>query len=128
MKKKQDKAPKSSTKPAKEGKATEEVEHVPLRRRLDDTLTMTLDVQGIIHHSVSYDKEEGEIDHYLNKEHIAELFRLNPGEVVVDDSSVPASDLPTPESIDDIDEVILEDLDEEEATKHTSAEEELQTC
>ena len=95
-KKKHDKAPESSTKPGEEGKATEELEAVPLRRRLDDTLTMILDAQGIIQHAVSYDKEDGEIIHYVTKEQIAELFRLNPDEVSVDDSSVPASDIPIP--------------------------------
>lgn len=100
---------------------------MPLRRHLDDTLTMILDAQGIIHHSVSYKKEEGDIIHCLTNEHIAELFRLNPDEVVVDDSSVLASDLPIPESYDDIDEIILEDLDDEEAVKYTCVEEELPT-
>ncbi|KAL8196667.1 hypothetical protein R6Q57_024632 [Mikania cordata] len=127
MKKKQDKAPGSSTKPAEEGKATEEVEVVPLRRLLDEKLAMILDAQRIIKHSVSYDKEEGEIIHCLTKEKIAELFRLNPDKVVIDDSSVPASNLLTPEAFDDVDEVILEELDDDEETKYTSAEEELPT-
>ncbi|KAD2393298.1 hypothetical protein E3N88_40275 [Mikania micrantha] len=107
--------------------ATEEVEAVPVRRQLDETLTMILDAQGIIQHSVSYDKEEGEIIHCLSKEQIAELFRLNPDEVITDDTSVPVFDEPTPEAFDDVDEVIIEDITDEEYPKYTSAEEELPT-
>ncbi|KAD5960922.1 hypothetical protein E3N88_12395 [Mikania micrantha] len=88
---------------------------------------MILDAQGIIQHSVSYDKEEGEIIHCLSKEQIAELFRLNPDEVVTDDTSVPSFEEPEPEPFDDIDEVILEDITEEEYPKYTSAEDELPT-
>ncbi|KAL8257365.1 hypothetical protein R6Q59_029406 [Mikania micrantha] len=107
--------------------AAEEVEAVPLRRQLDETLTMILDAQGIIQHSVSYDKEEGEIIHCLSREQIAELFRLNPDEVITDDTSVPIVDEPEPEVFDDIDKVILEDITEEEYPKYTSAEAELPT-
>ncbi|KAL8260979.1 hypothetical protein R6Q59_025028 [Mikania micrantha] len=93
----------SGSSQAEEPNATKEVDAMPVRRLLDEKLTMILDAQGIIQHFISYDKEEGEIIHCLSKELIAELFRLNP------------------------DEVILEDLTEEESTKYTSAEEELPT-
>ncbi|KAD6118944.1 hypothetical protein E3N88_10215 [Mikania micrantha] len=119
--------PPSSPSKTTEPEATEEVEAVPLRRQLDETLTMILDAQGIIQHSVSYDKEEGEIIHCLTKEQIAELFRLNPDEVITDDTSVPIVDEPEPELFDDIDEVILEDITDEEYPKYTSAEDELPT-
>ncbi|KAD7116852.1 hypothetical protein E3N88_04120 [Mikania micrantha] len=110
-----------------ESAATEEVEVVLVRRQLDETLTMIIDAQGIIQHSVSYDKEEGEIIHSLSKEQIAELFMLNHDEVITDDTSVPVFDDPTPETFDDIDEVILEDITDEEYPKYTSAEDELPT-
>ncbi|KAL8265287.1 hypothetical protein R6Q59_023417 [Mikania micrantha] len=119
--------PPSSPSKTAEPEATEEVQAVPLRRQLDETLTMILDAQGIIQHSVSYDKEEGEIIHCLSKEQIAELFRLNPDEVVTDDTSVPSFEEPEPEPFDDIDEVILEDITDEEYPKYTSAEDELPT-
>ncbi|KAL8205514.1 hypothetical protein R6Q57_009065, partial [Mikania cordata] len=108
-----------------ETQATEEVQAVPLRRQLDETLTMILDAQGIIQHSVSYDKEEGEIIHCLTKEQIAELFRLNPDEVVIDGSSAPSFDEPSPEAFDDVEEVILEDITDEEYPCFKSAEAEL---
>ncbi|KAD5507936.1 hypothetical protein E3N88_15639 [Mikania micrantha] len=117
--------PPSSPSKTAEPEATEEVQAVPLRRQLDQTLTMILDAQGIIQHSVSYDKEEGEIIHCLSKEQIAELFRLNPDEVVTDDTSVPIFEEPEPEPFDDVDEVILEDITDEEYPKYTSAEDEL---
>ncbi|KAD7116972.1 hypothetical protein E3N88_04240 [Mikania micrantha] len=75
---KHDKAPKQTQSQADEPKATEEVEVMHVRRILDEKLIMILDAQGIIQHSVSYDKEEGEIIHCLTKEQIGELFRLNP--------------------------------------------------
>ena len=95
--------PPSSPSKTAEPEATKEVQAVPLRRQLDKTLTMILDAQGIIQHSVSYDKEEGEIIHCLSKEQIVELFRLNPDEVITEDTSVPVTDEPTPEAFDDID-------------------------
>ncbi|KAD0254409.1 hypothetical protein E3N88_44555 [Mikania micrantha] len=119
--------PPSSPSKTTEPEATEEVQAVPLRRQLDQTLTMILDAQGIIQHSVSYDKEEGEIIHCLSKEQIAELFRLNPDEVVTDDTSVPSTEEPEPEPFDDVDEVILEDITDEEYPKYTSDEDELPT-
>ncbi|KAD7477275.1 hypothetical protein E3N88_00411 [Mikania micrantha] len=122
-----DRAAKPPQSQAEEPKEIEEVDAMPVRRILDEKLTMILDAKGIIEHPVSYDKEEGEIIHCLSKEQIAELFKLNPDEVVLDDDVVPISDLPTLEVFDDVDEVILEDLTEEESTKYTSAEEELPT-
>ncbi|KAL8224023.1 hypothetical protein R6Q57_019498 [Mikania cordata] len=117
-KKKHDKGAKAPTPPpaqTEEPQAIEEVQAVPLRRQLDETLTMILDAQGIIQNSVSYDKEEGEIIHYLTKKQIAELFRLNPDEVIVDETSAPSFDEPFPEIFDDVEEVILEDITEEES-------------
>ncbi|KAL8239559.1 hypothetical protein R6Q59_016126 [Mikania micrantha] len=119
--------PPSSPSRTAEPEATEEIEAVPVRRQLDETLTMILDAQGIIQHSVSYDKEEGEIIHCLTKEQIAELFRLSPDEVITDDTSVPVFDEPDPETFDDIDEVMLEDITDEKYPKYKSAEDELPT-
>ncbi|KAL8265571.1 hypothetical protein R6Q59_023701 [Mikania micrantha] len=120
-----DRAAKLPQSQAKEPKSTEEVDDMPVRRLLDEKLMMILDAQGIIQHSISYDKEEGEIIHCLSKEQIAELLRLNPDEVDQDHDIVSISDLLTPEAFDDIDEVILEDITEEESTKYTLAKEEL---
>ncbi|KAL8197898.1 hypothetical protein R6Q57_030108 [Mikania cordata] len=60
-------------------------------------------------------------------EHISELFRLNPDEVVIDYTSAPVVDEPSPDIFDDIGEVILEDFTKEDSQKYTSAEGELPT-
>jgi hypothetical protein len=91
----------------------------PLRQEIPK-LTMILDAQGILQYSVFFDKEEGEIIHCLSKEQIADMFRLNPDDVVVDEA-IPASDIPSPESMDEFDEVEVEDVtDQHYPTYQTS--------
>ncbi|KAL8261102.1 hypothetical protein R6Q59_025151 [Mikania micrantha] len=91
--------------------------------------TKVVDVLPVryIQHSISYDKEEGDIVHCLMKEQIAKLFKLNPEEIVEDGTAITASDLPTLEKFDDVDKVIFEYLDDLEPTTYTYTEEDLPT-
>ncbi|KAI3821535.1 hypothetical protein L1987_09103 [Smallanthus sonchifolius] len=92
---------------------------MPLKQQ-PSKLTYVLDMQGIIQHSVIYDKEEGEIVHCLSKEQIAELFQMNPDEVITEEASVPTIDYPSSDELEDVDEVEVEDITDQEYPKYTS--------
>ncbi|KAI3703706.1 hypothetical protein L1987_73900 [Smallanthus sonchifolius] len=105
----------SSDKP----KDTEVLDVMPLKQQ-PIKLTYVLDMQGIIQHSVIYDKEEGEIVHCLSKEQIAELFQMNPDEVITEEASVSTTDYPSSDELEDVDEVEVEDITDQEYPKYTS--------
>ncbi|KAI3686898.1 hypothetical protein L1987_80587 [Smallanthus sonchifolius] len=100
-------------------KGTEVLDVMPLKQQ-PSKLTYVLDMQGIIQHSVIYDKEEGEIVHCLSKEQIAELFQMNPDEVITEEASVPTTDYPSSDELEDVDEVEVEDITDQEYPKYTS--------
>ncbi|KAI3819500.1 hypothetical protein L1987_13340 [Smallanthus sonchifolius] len=100
-------------------KGTEVLDVMPLKQQ-PSKLTYVLDMQGIIQHSVIYDKEEGEIVHCLSNEQIAELFQMNPDEVIIEEASVPTTDYPSSDELEDVDEVEVEDITDQEYPKYTS--------
>ncbi|KAI3814012.1 hypothetical protein L1987_18751 [Smallanthus sonchifolius] len=100
-------------------KGTEVLDVMPLKQK-PSKLTYVLDMQGIIQHSVIYDKEEGEIVHCLSKEQIAELFQMNPDEVITEEASVATTDYPSSDELEDVDEVEVEDITNQEYPKYTS--------
>ncbi|KAI3802335.1 hypothetical protein L1987_30466 [Smallanthus sonchifolius] len=100
-------------------KGTEVLDVMPLKQQ-PSKLTYVLDMQGIIQHLVIYDKEEGEIVHCLSKEQIAELFQMNPDEVITEEASVPTTNYPSSDELEDVDEVEVEDITNQEYPKYTS--------
>jgi len=77
-------------------------------------------MQGIIQHSIIHDKEEGEILHCLSREQIAELFKLNPDEVEVEEGQIhdEQQDLSEDSELEDVDDVEIEDIPTVEKPKY----------
>lgn len=89
-----------------ETQTQDEYDVVPLQQ-VNTQLTMILDLQGIVRRSVSYTPEEGEIIHDLTDEQLAEMFRLNPNELVKD---APEVDVVSDDELKDVDEIEIEDV------------------
>ncbi|MDV3199440.1 MAG: hypothetical protein Q8874_02520, partial [Sweet potato little leaf phytoplasma] len=83
----------------------------PINRNIPQNV-LFMDPSGIVQGWKDIDEEieEGEIIHSLTKEQIAEIFQLNPDEVIIDQPTVNTSEIPDMPEDAEVEEVTDEDI------------------